>query len=134
MNESEQERDQQDALPPFSKDDLRTTVQVTLENVLLKQGPERDEEESRPPRLGGEIETTDKDDQRHADNRRQEQELCSDEEVVEAEAEVMRGFTVDAMRKDHQREGESDGNREREFVRAEESEDHPLRDQARDDD
>jgi len=134
MNEGEQERDQQDTFPTLSDDDLSATVQVTLKHVLLKQRPEWDQEESPPPRRGGEIETGDKNDQRHADDRRQEQELCGGEEVVETEAEVVRSFIVDAMRKDHQRQRQSDGNREREFVRAEESQDHPLRDQARNDD
>ena len=134
MNEREQERDHQYTLPTVSHNDLSATVEETLKNVLLKQRPEWDEEESPPPRLGGEIETGDKNDQRHADDRRQEQELCGGKEVVEPEAEVVRSFIVDAMRKDHQRQRESDGNREREFVRAQESEDHPLRDQARDDD
>ena len=132
MNEGEQERDQQYALPPSAEDDLRATVQITLQNVLLKQGPHWNQEESPSPRPGGELETRDKHDQRHAEDRRQQQELCGGEKVVEPEAEVVRSFIVDAMRKDHQRECEGDRNGERGFVRAEESQHHPLRDQTRD--
>src|SRR5215216_1163131 len=130
VNKGKQERDKQHALPTFPEDDLRATIQKTLEHVLLKESPEWDQQES--PTHRWIIETRDKDDQRDGHGRRCEQELRRGEEVVKSEAEVVSTFFVDAVRKDHHRHRESNGNRENDFVRTDEGQDHPLGDQTRD--
>ena len=132
MNERKQEGDEENALPAFAEDHLRAAVQVTLKDVLLKQGPEWDHQESPTPT--GKIETGDNNDQRHRDECGKQQQLRRGEEVVNAKAELVRSLSVHAMRKDYEGERERDRNREYEFVCADESQDHPFSDQTRDDD
>ncbi len=126
MNERKQKGDEENALPALAEDHLGATVQVTLKNVLLKQGPEWDEQESPTPT--GEIETGDNNDQRHRDERWNQQQLRGSEEVVNAKTKLVRSLSVHAMRKDHEGERERDRNRKYEFVCPDEREDHPLGD------
>src|ERR1041384_1999806 len=80
------------------------------------------------------METRHSDDRCQYDDCRNNQQLHSSEEVVEAEAEVVESLTIDAMRRDHQRECQDDRNSEGDLVCADERKDYPLGDQARDDD
>ena len=133
MNERKQKGDEENALPALAEDHLGATVQVTLKDVLLEKSPEWDQQESPTQRVIG-IETRDKDDQRDGGEGGDQEKLRGGEEVVEAKAQLVWSFSVDAMRKDHEGESECDGNREYEFVRANECKDDPLGDQAGDHD
>ena len=46
MNRGKKQSDKENALPSFTRDELRAAVEVTLQNVLLKQGPERDQQKA----------------------------------------------------------------------------------------
>ena len=56
VDEAKQQGDYSHTPPSSPDDDLSTTVQKPLKNVLLKQGPEWDQQESPAQRLIGNFE------------------------------------------------------------------------------
>src|SRR6185369_4144186 len=132
MNHSKQQGNQQHTLPAWTEDYLGAAVQKSLKRVLLKQGPKWDQQETPWEWSMGEMEAGHKNDQRQDDDRRNEEQLNGSEEVVETKAQVVQCLTIDAMRRDHQRERQGNRNRERELVCADERKDHPFGDQTRD--
>ena len=131
MNEGKEESDEEHAFPTSAEDHLGAAVQVTLKDVLLKQSPEWDQQES-PTQWVIQIETGDKDDQRDREERGKQQEFRRCDKVVSTKAEFPHGLAISSMRKDHEGECERDRDREYDFVRTNERHDHPLGDQTRD--
>src|ERR1041384_2491201 len=77
VNNAKQKCDKKDTFPGFAGNHLRSSIDVTLQRVLLKQRPERHQQ--KPPTKWTDNKrlvrqkSRDKNDQNHGDDRRHEQ-------------------------------------------------------------
>src|SRR6185369_12750252 len=105
VNKCKQKCDQQHASPTGAEDNLSPAVEITLQRILLKKGPQGHDAEPPTPRTIGDMKpvpgTKANDNQRDHDDRRQQQQPYGGHEVVSAKTEVVKRLAVNVVRGDH---------------------------------